>query len=132
MKAEIYANGPISCGIEITPTFDNYTGFEVYGEKLETPEINHEISILGYGVEDDGTEYWIGRNSWGNYWGEWGFFRLTMKEGYNLGVNLDCSAGIPTYDKPSSNDLKQETSDSQQDETKEETQEETQEETLII
>jgi len=112
MKAEIYANGPISCGIEATPKFDNYTDFEVYGEKLENPEINHEISILGYGVEDDGTEYWIGRNSWGNYWGEWGFFRLTMKEGFNLGVNLDCSAGIPSYDKPTPKYIAKEIPDS--------------------
>jgi len=100
MKAEIYKNGPISCGIQATPTFDEYKGFEVYGEKIETPDLNHEISILGWGIEDDGTEYWIGRNSWGNYWGEWGFFRLTMKQGYNLGVDTDCSAGIPSYDKP--------------------------------
>jgi len=102
MKAEIYKNGPISCGIEATDDFDKYSGFEVYGEKLNVTidDINHEISILGWGIEDDGTEYWIGRNSWGNYWGEWGFFRLTQKEGFNLGVNLDCSAGIPSYDKP--------------------------------
>merc|ERR1711957_217942 len=58
--------------------------------------INHEISVVGYGKTYTGEEYWVGRNSWGTYWGEAGFFRMAMYED-NLGIEKDCLAGIPTY-----------------------------------
>lgn len=75
-----------------------YTG-GIYSEKVFFPLINHEISVVGYGHdEDSGEDFWIGRNSWGSYWGESGFFRMKMG-GDNLAIEKDCMAGIPTYDK---------------------------------
>jgi cathepsin B len=35
----------------------------------------HAVKIVGWGVED-GTNYWICANSWGDAWGENGFFRI--------------------------------------------------------
>jgi len=70
MKAEIYQNGPISCGMDVTDPFEAYTG-GIYSEVKRFPMINHEISILGWGYDEDSKqEFWIGRNSWGTYWGE--------------------------------------------------------------
>ena len=34
MKAELYARGPISCGIDVTERFEQYTG-GVYSEKKD-------------------------------------------------------------------------------------------------
>lgn len=39
---------------------------------------SHAVKVLGYGVEG-GVNYWIAANSWGDKWGENGFFRI--KEG---------------------------------------------------
>jgi hypothetical protein len=42
---------------------------------------SHEVAIVGFG-EDDGTPYWILRNSWGVGWGEEGYMRF--QRGNNL------------------------------------------------
>ena len=44
MKAEIYARGPIGCGIDVTSEFEQYTGGIFSQEKLLI-FINHEVSV---------------------------------------------------------------------------------------
>lgn len=98
MKSELYARGPIACGVDATAKFEKYTG-GVYSEAGRT-RINHEISVVGWGVTEQGEKYWVGRNSWGTYWGEEGFFRIKMG-GDNLGIETDCTWGVPTTKKQS-------------------------------
>jgi len=103
MKAELFKNGPISCGIQATNTFEQtYTG-GIYNEYIANPQLNHEISIIGWGTDPTTKQqYWIGRNSWGTYWGEYGFFKLPIGTKTNLGVETDCVAGLPSF-KPHPN-----------------------------
>ena len=66
------ANGPI-IGV-----VDGYLGFQNYkGGVLNVPcrEINHAVNIVGISSDSSGW-YYIGRSSWGIYWGENGYFRL--------------------------------------------------------
>jgi cathepsin X len=92
MKAEIYKNGPIGCGISVTSKFENYTS-GIFSEVVLFPQINHEISVVGWGILN-GVEYWIGRNSWGTAWGMNGFFYMNMYKN-NLAIETDCDWGIP-------------------------------------
>lgn len=80
---------------------DNYVAGEIWSEHVRFGLINHEISVVGYSKDPTtGEEYWIGRNSWGTYWGMQGFFYITMDPYYNLSIDKDCIAGNVTYTKP--------------------------------
>jgi len=100
MKAELYAHGSISCGVHATELWETTYFGGIYSEYVRFPLINHEISVVGYGFDEETQqEYWIGRNSWGTYWGEYGFFKMLMHKD-NLGIETDCLAGTPTFEKP--------------------------------
>lgn len=72
MMAEIYHRGPIACNVDAVPIL-NYTGGIVTAVSHET---DHTISVVGWGTDSKEGLYWIARNSWGEYWGEDGFFNV--------------------------------------------------------
>merc|ERR1712072_679917 len=89
MAKEIFARGPISCGIDASGIL-KYTGGIV-----STPGtgVDHVISVVGWGTEGS-KEYWIVRNSWGEYWGEMGYVRV--EKGNNaLSLGEQCAWAVP-------------------------------------
>ena len=76
----------------------DYQGGIHYEVADDTQKLNHEVSLVGWGTTDEGQEYWIGRNSWGTYWGEHGFFRIDMNDG-NLKIDTDCIWAVPVVNQ---------------------------------
>lgn len=75
---EIYERGPIACGINADPLL-NYTG-GIATKKINVSMwwngVNHVVSVVGWSTDAQVGKYWIVRNSWGEYWGEYGFARV--------------------------------------------------------
>jgi len=92
MMNEILQRGPITCAIAVTNELVNYTG-GIFEDKTGRVELDHDISVTGWG-EENGTKYWIVRNSWGSYWGEGGNVRL-IRGIDNLGIESTCSWATP-------------------------------------
>lgn len=91
MKAEIFKRGPIAIGINAEPIL-NYKG-GIYDNAEEDQGVNHIVSCVGWGVEN-GKEYWIIRNSWGEYWGEMGYIRVATGNN-QLGVEQSGGWVVP-------------------------------------
>ena len=87
---EIYENGPIVVAINATPELYYYsTGIfhseakktDGKAEKMVNPweYTNHAVVCVGWGeeiVKEETVKYWILKNSWGDTWGEKGYFRM--------------------------------------------------------
>jgi cathepsin X len=95
---EIYNRGPVACSINAN-CIKNYTAGDVNmyddngnGEYCHPYYFDHYIQLAGWGVEEDGTKYWLGRNSWGTYYGDRGFFKVVRGGNYNP---LMCIWAVP-------------------------------------
>ncbi|KAE8736738.1 Cathepsin C-like peptidase 1, partial [Frankliniella occidentalis] len=84
MKLALVQNGPVSVSFEVHPDFMHYKSGVYHRVALESEldpppyfeEVNHAVLLVGYGVDPSGEKYWIVKNSWGQDWGENGFFRI--------------------------------------------------------
>jgi len=81
IAAALMQYGPLSIGIN-AGTLQFYRGGVAHPWKtLCNPEqLNHGVAIVGFGVDGD-EKYWKIRNSWGQGWGENGYFRIIRGTG---------------------------------------------------
>lgn len=66
--------GPIAVSVDAS-NWHSYSSGIFNGCNQEQPDINHAVTLVGYG-EDNGQKYWTVRNSWSPSYGELGYIRV--------------------------------------------------------
>lgn len=111
IRAEIGLRGPVTCAVDALSMlqYDGLStmedspslGFGDDGRAAHGRRVNdlnltdHIVSVVGWGTDESGVDYWEFRNSWGDYWGAGGFGRV--RRGRNdLLVESQCSWVRPT------------------------------------
>lgn len=92
-------DGPLVVGFEVWQSFmefykDPKNAKKVYTKKIKDSYKNdkkvsgHAVTLIGWGTDDSGMDYWLVRNSWGRDWADGGFFRIERGRNF-LGIGDD-------------------------------------------
>ncbi|KAJ7417608.1 Bloom syndrome protein [Pitangus sulphuratus] len=95
MVEAVGKHNPVSFAFEVTGDFMHYRKGVYSNPRCEhTPDkVNHAVLAVGYG-EENGTPYWIVKNSWGPRWGMEGYFLIER------GKNMCGLAACASYPVP--------------------------------
>ncbi|TNV77902.1 hypothetical protein FGO68_gene14367 [Halteria grandinella] len=87
----LYEVGPVSVSFTVVDGFKNYkSGIYVNATCPNGPlDVNHDVVAVGFGTEN-GMDYWIIKNSWGQTWGDNGFFKI--QRGVNMCGVQNCGS----------------------------------------
>ena len=90
---EIYENGSVEGTFTVYEDFGDYES-GVYQHVTGSYLGGHAIKMIGWGVTEEGVKYWLIANSWGNTWGENGYFRI-LRGSNECGIDSSADTGMP-------------------------------------
>ncbi|CAL5085393.1 unnamed protein product [Urochloa decumbens] len=86
------ARQPVAVVINSVPEIQQHYTSGVFHGPCDPEKIDHAVTVVGYGAEPHGLKYWIVKNSWGDWWGEKGYFRMERRVKDKRGM-----CGIATF-----------------------------------
>ena len=90
LRDTIARKGPVAVAMDAShPSFMFYGGGVYDDAACSSVRVNHAVVIVGFGVDrQTKKQYWVGRNSWGEKWGERGYFRIARSNRCGLSMHL--------------------------------------------
>ncbi|KAN0026394.1 hypothetical protein ACTFIV_007378 [Dictyostelium citrinum] len=86
--------GPVAVPIDTsTKEFQHLSGGVYYSDSCNPWNTIHAVLAIGYGTDENGTDYFLMKNSWGPSWGTNGFFKV--KRGVNGKCGIVTAASYP-------------------------------------
>lgn len=74
---------PVSITLDAnSDVFQSYSSGILDSAKCGT-ELDHAVMAVGYGTED-GKDFYLVRNSWGNQWGDKGYIKIAAVDGKGI------------------------------------------------
>nr|DAD25481.1 TPA_asm: hypothetical protein HUJ06_026945 [Nelumbo nucifera] len=66
---------PVSVAIDASSNDFLFYSTGVFTGECGT-DLNHAVTVVGYGTSEEGMKYWLLKNSWGTQWGDKGYMRI--------------------------------------------------------
>jgi len=85
------AAGPVAISVDAS-SWRFYASGVFNGCNQTNPDLDHAVQLVGYGTEN-GSDYWLVRNSWTPAWGEAGYIKLLRTSEVQCGTDLTPSDG---------------------------------------
>ena len=79
VAAALVKYGPLAVHVKVGSEWQSYKGGVLdpsFFHRVGFGVTNHEVTLVGFGVTNDGDKFWKMKNSWGEDWGEGGYVRL--------------------------------------------------------